>query len=82
MAPTASSSKTKSDLLRFSGHAHLRQRLVLSVLSGRSIRIDGIRSTDAHVGLRDYEVSLLRLMEKVTNGSVVEISTTGESNAI
>ena len=30
-------------------------------------------------GLRDYEVSLLRLVEKVTNGCVVQINETGTS---
>jgi RNA 3'-terminal phosphate cyclase-like protein len=80
MAPsTAETSKPKqrSDLLRFSTHRHLRQRILLSVLSGKSLRIDNIRSDDVHVGLRDYEVNLLRLVEKVTNGSTIEISVTG-----
>lgn len=27
--------------------------------------------------LKDFEVSLLRLLEKVTNGTVIEISVTG-----
>ncbi|OWT38554.1 18S rRNA biogenesis protein RCL1 [Cryptococcus neoformans] len=67
------------DILRFTGHRHLRQRILLSILSGKSIRIDGIRSDDVHVGLRDYEVNLLRLVEKVTNGSTIEISVTGTS---
>lgn len=82
MAPsTAETSKPKqrSDLLRFSTHRHLRQRILLSVLSGKSLRIDNIRSDDVHVGLRDYEVNLLRLVEKVTNGSTIEISVTGMS---
>ncbi|WVQ82113.1 18S rRNA biogenesis protein RCL1 [Cryptococcus sp. DSM 104549] len=65
------------DILRFTTHRHLRQRLLLSILSGKSIRVDGIRSDDVHVGLRDYEVNLLRLAEKVTNGSTIEISVTG-----
>lgn len=76
-APTQPTPRTKSDLLRFQTHHHLRQRLVLSVLSGKSIRVDGIRSDDVQVGLRDYEVNLLRLVEKVTNGSTIEISVTG-----
>lgn len=79
MAPAASSSRPKSDLLRFTGHAHLRQRILLSILSGKSIRIDGIRSDDVSVGLREYEISLLRLVEKVTNGTTIEISVTGTS---
>lgn len=79
MAGESSSSKPRqrSDLLRFTSHRHLRQRLLLSILSGKSLRIDAIRSDDVQVGLRDYEINLLRLIEKVTNGSTVEISTTG-----
>ncbi|TXT15616.1 hypothetical protein VHUM_00119 [Vanrija humicola] len=78
-APTPGPSRPKSDLLRFTTHRYLRQRLLLSVLSGRSIRVDGIRSDDVHVGLRDYEVNLLRLVEKITNGSTIEINVTGTS---
>lgn len=79
--------------LSFSSHEHFRHRLVLSILSGRPVRIDKIRPTDANPGLRgpsmfgrietlltsriDYEVSLLRLLERVTNGTVIEISVTG-----
>lgn len=37
----------------------------------------GIRSMDKDPGLRDYEVSLLRLFEKISNGSLIEISHTG-----
>lgn len=70
------------DILRFTGHRHLRQRILLSILSGKSMRIDGIRSDDVHVGLRDYEVNLLRLVEKVTNGSTIEISVTGKATLI
>lgn len=78
MAPT---SARTSDLLRFSTHRHLRQRLLLAILSGKSLRIDNIRSDDVHVGLRDYEINLLRLVEKVTNGSSIEINVTGESGS-
>jgi len=63
--------------LQYSGHLHFRHRLVLSILSGKTIKIDKIRSGDKNPGLRDYEVSLLRLIEKVTNGTVIEISLTG-----
>ncbi|KIM48930.1 hypothetical protein M413DRAFT_59937 [Hebeloma cylindrosporum] len=66
-----------SSLLHFSGHQHLRNRLVLSILSGKHVRIDKIRSEDKNPGLRDYEISLLRLLEKVSNGTVIEISVTG-----
>lgn len=81
--------------INYSGHQYLRQRLVLSILSGKSVRVEKIRSEDQNPGLRgglhiffnqllaqgclytDYEVSLLRLLEKVTNGTVIEISATG-----
>jgi len=38
--------------LSFSGQEYFRQRLVLSILSGRPVRIDKIRSADANPGLR------------------------------
>ncbi|KAN0061133.1 hypothetical protein ACQY0O_006868 [Thecaphora frezii] len=69
----------KSRLLRFTGHSYFRQRLVLSILSGRPVRIDSIRPDASSPGLRDFEASFLRLIEKVTNGSHVEISYTGTS---
>jgi RNA 3'-terminal phosphate cyclase-like protein len=63
--------------LEFHGHQYLRQQLVLSILSGRQIIVKNIRSTDENPGLKDYEMSLLKLLEKVTNGSVVNINKTG-----
>jgi RNA 3'-terminal phosphate cyclase len=66
-------------MLRYKGSQHLRQRLVCSTLSGKAIRIDDIRLHDESPGLRDFEASLLRLLEKVTNGCVVEINETGTS---
>ncbi|KAI0277220.1 18S rRNA biogenesis protein [Russula aff. rugulosa BPL654] len=64
-------------ILNYTGHLHFRHRLVLAILSGKAIKIDKIRPGDKNPGLRDYEVSLLRLLEKVTNGTVIEISLTG-----
>lgn len=66
-----------SSSLHYSSHLYFRHRLVLSILSGKSIKIDQIRPSDKNPGLRDYEISLLRLVEKVTNGTVIEISLTG-----
>jgi RNA 3'-terminal phosphate cyclase len=40
-------------------------------------RVDDVRVDDSSPGLVDYEASLLRLLEKVTNGTVVEINETG-----
>lgn len=38
--------------IQFSGHNHLRHRLALSILSGKAVRIDKIRSQDKNPGLR------------------------------
>ena len=65
-------------VLKFKGCSSFRQRLLLSTLSGRAIRIDDIRADDGSPGLRDFEASFLRLLEKLTNGCVVEINETGE----
>jgi hypothetical protein len=65
--------------LRFTGCENFRQRILLASLSGRPIRIDDIRSDDPlSPGLRDFEASFLRLIEKVTNGCEVAINETGE----
>jgi RNA 3'-terminal phosphate cyclase-like protein len=65
--------------LRFTGCANFRQRIALSTLSGRRIVIASIRSKDDSPGLRDYEANFLRLMDKLTNGSSIEINETGTS---
>ncbi|KAI8322528.1 18S rRNA biogenesis protein [Martensiomyces pterosporus] len=70
---------SKRDVVQFEGHKFLKQRLVFSILSQRPVRIDKIRSDDENPGLHDFEVSLLRLLEKATNGSRIVISHTGTS---
>ena len=69
-------------MLKFKGSQHFRQRLVCATLSGRPIRIDGIREQDENPGVRDYEACLLRLIEKVTDGCVVEINETGAAQIL
>jgi len=64
-------------MLRFKGSQNFRQRLLFATLSGRAVRIDDIRAGDQEPGLRDFEASLLRLLEKLSNGCVVEINETG-----
>ncbi|KAM0787183.1 hypothetical protein ACM66B_006429 [Microbotryomycetes sp. NB124-2] len=75
----AAASSGSSRVLRFNGHGHLRRRLILSLLSRRPVRIDGIRADDEQPGLRPYEVSFLRLLEKLSDGTRIEISFTGTS---
>ncbi|XP_063364507.1 probable RNA 3'-terminal phosphate cyclase-like protein [Cydia amplana] len=69
----------QNDTLVYKGSNFFRQRLLLSTLSGRSVRIEDIRSSHDDPGLREYEVSLIRLLDKVTNGTRVELSETGTS---
>ena len=54
--------------MQYRGASHFRQRLLLATLSGRTIRIDDIRADEADVGMRECEISFLRLLEKVVNG--------------
>uniref|UniRef100_A0A8C2FZ69 RNA terminal phosphate cyclase-like 1 n=1 Tax=Cyprinus carpio TaxID=7962 RepID=A0A8C2FZ69_CYPCA len=61
----------------FEGCNCFRQRLVLSTLSGKRVKIRNIRSKDDNPGLRDFEASFIRLLDKVTNGTRIEINQTG-----
>lgn len=79
--------------VRCKGSKLFRWRIVASILSGRPIRIDGIRHKDEKPGLRglhawtlpvrtltpgsDYEAAFLRLVDKVTNGTEIDINETG-----
>jgi RNA 3'-terminal phosphate cyclase-like protein len=85
MAAQASSSSSKAAgaaadrVLRFHGHHNLRSRLTLSLLTGRPLVITGIRAKSSSPGLRDYEAGFLRLLDKITNGTKIEIGYTGTS---
>ncbi|KIV84318.1 18S rRNA biogenesis protein RCL1 [Exophiala sideris] len=69
---------TSQPPLRFSSHKSLTSRLVLSTLLGRAVRIDQIRpDSPTNPGLAPHEISFLRLLEAITNGSHIEISYTG-----
>ncbi|XP_068190758.1 RNA 3'-terminal phosphate cyclase-like protein isoform X1 [Antennarius striatus] len=61
----------------YDGCNYFRQRLVLSTLSGKRVKIKNIRSKDDNPGVRDFEASFIRLLDKVTNGSRIEINQTG-----
>ncbi|KAK4142151.1 RNA 3'-terminal phosphate cyclase/enolpyruvate transferase [Dichotomopilus funicola] len=71
-------STPKTEFLRFTGHRAFTHRLVLATLTGRPIHISHIRSASpTHPGLAPHEISFLRLLESVTNGSVIDVSYTG-----
>jgi RNA 3'-terminal phosphate cyclase-like protein len=60
------------------GAVQFRQRLAVSLLSHRPVLIRNIRSDDLEApGLREHEASFLRLLDRLTNGTVVEINATG-----
>jgi len=66
--------------IRFTTQKSLAHRLVLSTLTGRAIHISQIRPTSpSDPGLAPHEISLLRLLEAVTDGSHIEISYTGST---
>lgn len=67
------------DIVVLQTHRDFRLRLILATLSHTSIKIEKIRSDDLNPGLTDYEISFLRLLEALTNGSIIEISYTGTS---
>ncbi|KAG5998562.1 hypothetical protein E4U52_007633 [Claviceps spartinae] len=69
---------TPQEYLRFTGHRSFTKRLTISTLTGRPVHISKIRSTSpTHPGLAPHEISFLRLLEAVTNGSSMQISYTG-----
>ncbi|XP_062985351.1 RNA 3'-terminal phosphate cyclase-like protein [Elgaria multicarinata webbii] len=68
---------SESHSLSYVGCNFLRQRLVLSTLSGRPVKIRKIRAKDDNPGLRDFEANFIRLIDKITNGSRIEINQTG-----
>lgn len=67
----------ENNLFVYKGCNLLRQRLLLSTLSGKPIRIIDIRNSEDEPGLKEYEINLIRLFDKVTNGTKVELSETG-----
>jgi len=69
----------KGSFKEYNGCNFLRQRLILSVLSAKPVKITKIRHKSEDPGIRDFEASLLRLLDKITNGSKMEVSDTGTS---
>ena len=75
--PDQNKKQSNSQSLEFEGHHCLRQVVMLSMLSGKQAVIKGIRSDDVSPGLRDYEVDLLKLVQKMSNGTDININKSG-----
>lgn len=70
---------TPSRTLKFDdGSIQFRQRLIVSILSSRPLLLRNIRSEDIDSpGLQEHEASFLRLLDRMTNGTRIEINATG-----
>jgi RNA 3'-terminal phosphate cyclase-like protein len=66
-----------NDLINLKGSNFFRVKIAYSLLLNKPIIISNIRDNSINPGLTDYEISFLRLIEKITNGTKVEISRTG-----
>ena len=70
--------RESSGVLRFQTGQDMREIILLATLSGKPVRVTEIRGDDAEApGLRPFEINLLQLVEKVSNGSRVSIDPTG-----
>nr|XP_006822256.1 PREDICTED: RNA 3'-terminal phosphate cyclase-like protein-like [Saccoglossus kowalevskii] len=70
--------RRSENVLNLEGCNYFRQRLILATLSGKSIRIKKIRHKDDEPGIREFEASFIRLIDKVTNGSRIEVNESGK----
>jgi RNA 3'-terminal phosphate cyclase-like protein len=64
---------SNSKLLVYEGCNFFRQRLVLATLSSKAVRINGIRADTDEPGLKEFEAGFIRLLDKLTNGSTIEV---------
>ncbi|KAK2179271.1 hypothetical protein NP493_500g00016 [Ridgeia piscesae] len=68
---------TMKNVLIYEGCNFFRQRLILATLSGKSVKIKKIRDKEDDPGIKDFEASFIRLIDKITNGSTIEVNETG-----
>jgi RNA 3'-terminal phosphate cyclase-like protein len=63
------------NVLTFRGSSYLKHRLILATLSGKAIKITDIRVNNG--GLQEFEVNLIRLIDKLTNGTRIKLHPSG-----
>jgi len=74
----ASTNKQSRTLKYNDGATQFRLRIITSILSSRPLLLRNIRSDDLDApGLREHEASFLRLIDRMTNGTRIEINATG-----
>jgi len=75
----ASNKPPSSRTLKYNdGATQFRLRLIVSLLSSRPLLLRNIRSDDLDApGLHEHEASFLRLLDRMTNGTKIEINATG-----
>ena len=61
----------------FINHLCIRERIFLSFFSGRPIYIENIRSNSKKRGLRDFELDLFSLIDKLSNNCFIQINESG-----
>ena len=78
----SSTKKPKSKSLtyqEFQGSNLFRLKIAYSFLLNRPIRISNIRPDSTNPGMTPYEISFLKLVSKISNGTKVHINQTGTS---
>ena len=50
---------------------------ILTSLSGKPVKISEIRTDELNPGITEYEMRLFKLIEIITNGSLIDINVTG-----
>lgn len=63
------------ELSTFKGSNHIKQKLILATLAGKSIKITDIRAHEG--GIKEFEVNLIRLIDKLTNGTKIKLHPSG-----
>jgi RNA 3'-terminal phosphate cyclase-like protein len=64
-----------SPVVCYEGSHHIKQRLILATISGKAIRITDIRKGTN--GIQEFEVNLIRLVDKLTNGTQIKLHPSG-----
>ena len=69
----------KISYIEFKGSNYFRLKIAYSFLLNKPIRISEIRSESINPGLTKYEISFLKLISSITNGTEIKINQTGTS---